>query len=144
MDKRTLGQFSTCVTRTSRSHIDHSMERDCLQSPTRSFGQRCLPSFRSARMKSTSLSQAICQASLILGAGRVECPAESGRGLDTAIGVIAIWEPRGCGLHPHEEATRLTNTIDSPLVGKVCVYLCCHPIYSGRQVCGRTSRGSHR
>ena len=23
----------------------------------------------------------------------------------------------------------------------VCVYVCCHPIYSGRKVCGRTSRG---
>ena len=23
----------------------------------------------------------------------------------------------------------------------VCAYVCCHSIYSGRQVCGRTSRG---
>ena len=26
----------------------------------------------------------------------------------------------------------------------VCVCVCCHPIYSGRQVGGRTSRGHHR
>ena len=33
--------------------------------------------------------------------------------------------------------------LDVRLVDVPCVYVCCHPNYSGRQTCGRTSRG-HR
>ena len=64
--------------------------------------------------------------------------------------LFCVW-PKNLTVHPAGTSTKLTSRINGMTTHDThdtlyhrwccCVCVCCHPINSGRQACGRTSRG---